>query len=49
MDLDYIKEFINSISFFNNKAKNIKETSRILYEEYNSNVPKTIEELVKLP
>lgn len=49
MDLDYIKEFINSISFFNNKSKNIKETSKILYEKYDSKVPRTIEELIKLP
>lgn len=49
MDLDYIKEFINSISFFNNKAKNIKETSKILYEKYDSKIPKTIEELITLP
>lgn len=49
MDLDYIKDFINSISFFNNKAKNIKSTSKILYEEYDSKVPKNIEELTKLP
>lgn len=49
MDLDYIKEFINSISFFNNKAANIKKTSQILLEEYNSQVPKTIDELTKLP
>jgi endonuclease-3 len=32
MDLDYIKEFINSISFFNNKAANIKKTCEILVE-----------------
>ncbi len=49
MDLDYIKEFINSISFFNNKAKNIKESSKILYEKYDSKVPRNIEELTKLP
>ncbi len=49
MDLDYIKDFINSISFFNNKAKNIKATSKILYEEYGSKIPKNIEELTKLP
>lgn len=49
MDLDYIKEFINSISFFNNKAKNIKETSKILYEKYDSKIPRTLEELTKLP
>lgn len=49
MDVDYIKEFINSISFFNNKAVNIKKTCNILVDEYNSQVPRTIEELTKLP
>ncbi|MDF1682798.1 MAG: hypothetical protein P1U46_03670 [Patescibacteria group bacterium] len=49
MDLDYIKEFIGSISFFNNKASNIKKTSKILYEKYNNIIPRTIEELVELP
>ena len=49
MELDYIKEFINSISFFNNKAEKIKKTSQILLEEYNSQIPKTIDELTKLP
>lgn len=49
MDTDYIKEFINSISFFNNKAVNIKKTCDILVKEHNSQIPRTIEELVKLP
>jgi endonuclease-3 len=49
MDVDYIKEFINSISFFNNKSENIKKTSKILYEKYDSKIPKTIEELITLP
>ncbi|NCO31678.1 hypothetical protein GW891_02475 [bacterium] len=49
MEIDYIKEFINSISFFNNKAENIKKTSLILKEKYNSKIPKTIEELITLP
>ena len=47
--LEEITEFINSVSFFNNKAKNILKTCTILEEEYNSNIPKTIEELTKLP
>ena len=47
--LEEITEFINSVSFFNNKAKNILKTCDILVEEHNSNIPKTIEELIKLP
>jgi len=49
MEIDYIKDFINSISFYNNKAENIKKTSIILHEKYNSKIPKNIEELIKLP
>jgi len=47
--IEEITEFINSVSFFNNKAKNIYNTCKILFEEYNWKIPKTIEELIKLP
>ena len=49
MDIDYIKDFINTISFFNNKAKYIKETSKILLEKYHGKIPKKLNELTKLP
>ncbi len=49
MEVDYIKEFINSISFFNNKSENIKKTYIILVEKYNSKVPRTIEQRIVLP
>jgi endonuclease-3 len=41
--------FIDSISFFNNKAKNIYKTCEILIEKYNSKIPRTIEQLTELP
>lgn len=41
--------FIDSISFFNNKAKNIYKTCEILIDKYDSKIPKTIEELTELP
>ena len=47
--LQKIKDFIQSISFFNNKSSNILKTSEILENQYNSIPPKTIEELTKLP
>ena len=47
--LQKIKDFIQSISFFNNKSSNIIKTSEILENEYNSIPPKTIEQLIKLP
>jgi endonuclease-3 len=45
---DEIKEFIDSISFYNNKAENIVKTCHLIINEYNSKIPKTIEELIKL-
>lgn len=47
--VDKIKEYIKSIWFFNTKAKNIYETSKILKEKYNWKIPKSLEELIKLP
>ena len=47
--IEEITMFIDSISFFNNKAKNIYNTCKILKEKYNSKIPKTIPELTGLP
>ncbi len=47
--VEEITMFIDSISFFNNKAKNIVKTCEILVEKYNSKIPKSINELTKLP
>jgi len=47
--LEKIKEYIKSISFFNNKANNIIKTSKILNEKYKWIPPDNIEELIKLP
>lgn len=44
-----ITDFINSVSFFNNKAKNIFKTCEILTRQYNSQIPGTLEELILLP
>ena len=40
---------IYSCGFYKNKSKNIVATCRILLEDYNSEVPQTIEELMTLP
>lgn len=47
--IEEITMFIDSVSFFNNKAKNIYNTCKILIEKYNSQIPKTIEQLIELP
>lgn len=49
MWIDEIVEFINSVTFFNNKAKNIFKTCEILVAKHNSVPPNTIEELNSLP
>lgn len=48
-NLEDIKQAIRSINFFNNKAKNIKDTAQILVEEYNGEVPAELGRLVLLP
>ena len=49
IDLKEFEKDISKITFFRNKAKNVKEACRILVEKYNGNVPRTMEELTKLP
>jgi endonuclease-3 len=48
-DLSELELDIKPTGFFRNKAKNIKQTSQILVESFNSQVPKTMEELMQLP
>jgi len=48
-DLKVLTNYIKTITFARNKAKNIKATCKILVGKYNGKVPKTIEELTKLP
>lgn len=47
--IEEITMFIDSIWFYNNKAKNIYNTSKILLEKHGSKIPNTIEELRTLP
>ena len=47
--LEDLEETIKSIGLYKVKARNIKKCCEMLCEEYNGKVPKTIEELVKLP
>ena len=44
-----IAPYIKTIGLWRNKAKNLQILSQILYEKYNSQVPSTYEELIKLP
>ncbi|MFC1816455.1 endonuclease III [Thermodesulfobacteriota bacterium] len=47
--LDEIETLIRPTGYFRNKAKNIKNCSRMLVEKYKSKVPATLDELVALP
>lgn len=44
-----LQEKIRTIGFYRNKSKHILATSRILINDYDSKVPETREELIKLP
>ena len=48
-DLEELEGDIRSTGFYRNKARNIKKCCRILVEKFNSQVPKTMEELLELP
>ncbi len=44
-----IEELIRPTGFFHNKAKNIKNCSKALIENYNAKVPEILDEMIKLP
>jgi endonuclease-3 len=46
--LEELEELVRSTGFYRNKAKSLKETSRILVEEFNGEVPRNMEDLLKL-
>lgn len=49
LSVDEISEEIKSCGLYKSKSQKIKQTSKILCELYNGDVPNTLEELVKLP
>jgi endonuclease-3 len=49
LGVNKIRNLINSIGLFNNKAKNIYNLSKILLEKYQSKVPNKFEDLISLP
>lgn len=48
-DLKELEQDIRSTGFYKNKAKNIKRCCQILVEKFNSQVPKTMAEMLELP
>ncbi len=47
--LPEIEELIRTTGFFRNKAKNIQGAARIVTEEFGGKVPKTMDEILRLP
>ena len=48
-NIEQLKKDVYPITFYNNKTKSIKSTAEIILKEYNGEVPKTINELIRLP
>ncbi|HHV28715.1 endonuclease III [Acetivibrio mesophilus] len=48
-DLKELEQDIKPTGFYHNKAKNIKETCRIIIEKYGGQVPGNMEDLLTLP
>lgn len=48
-DSEELKKYVQSINFFNNKVKSIINACKYLVENHKGHMPKTIEELVKIP
>jgi endonuclease III len=49
LGLDGLRDYVRTIGLFNSKAENILKTCRILVEQHGGEVPRTREELEKLP
>jgi len=49
MSQEELEQDIRSSGFYRNKAKNIRATSRMLLEEFGGEVPRSMEELTRLP
>lgn len=48
-EFDDIEPLIRSVTFANNKTRHLMGMAKMLVEDYGSEVPDTVEELVKLP
>jgi len=48
-DLKELEQDIKSTGFYRNKARNLKKCCQLLVDKYNSQVPRTMEELLELP
>jgi len=46
---DAVESVVKSTGFFRNKAKSIREASRLVTEKFGGTVPKTVDEMLELP
>lgn len=44
-----LEDVLKPVGFYKTKAKNLQKTAKILIEEYNSDIPNNLEDLMKLP
>ena len=44
-----LESLMRPTGFYHNKAKNIKNCSRVMLEKYNGELPRSLEEMIKLP
>lgn len=44
-----LEQLLYPVSFYKTKTKHIKLTSKILVDNYDSDIPKDVKELIKLP
>ena len=49
IDIKELEQDIHSTGFYHNKARNLQNCCRMLIEKFNSQVPKTMQELLELP
>lgn len=49
MSIDELTEYIKSVNYFNTKAKNLKLNAKMMVEEFDCVIPKSIDQLTKLP
>lgn len=47
-DPDEFRKDVSSVNFYNNKAKNIQATAKMVIENFHGKVPRTMEELILL-
>ena len=47
--MKFLERFIRPTGFYHNKANNIKSCSRVILKKFGGEVPRTLEEMIKLP